>query len=233
MRLGCFARNACRRALDLTKPRDAERAGQGYYTIGSSGSRRHGRRGTLHCAPPIPRFCTTVMRRFRLPAVRSGAWPKSMTWDMLLSFACSSSEDPISVAGGTRFWAPRRCAFPRRPRPSRQPSAQGGRGRLCHQRCAPAQARTRRHFPKTPSSMCSFGDASANHSTAQGAFNTAQAGPVLSVSSPAPCCFVCEDNGIGISTKTPQAGSAATFQNRTGLKYFRCNCLDTVRHIPR
>ena len=50
--------------------------------------------------------------------------------------------------------------------------------------------------------MCSFGDASANHSTAQGAFNTA--GWTAVQSTPLPLLFVCEDNGIGISTKTPR-----------------------------
>ena len=49
--------------------------------------------------------------------------------------------------------------------------------------------------------VCSFGDASANHSTAQGAFNTAAW--TAYQNAPLPILFICEDNGIGISTKTP------------------------------
>jgi 2-oxoisovalerate dehydrogenase E1 component len=72
--------------------------------------------------------------------------------------------------------------------------------------------------------MCSFGDASANHSTAQGAFNTAQWTSYQSV--PLPLLFVCEDNGIGISTKTPKGWIAATFGARAGMTYFSADGLD-------
>src|SRR3546814_11451745 len=53
--------------------------------------------------------------------------------------------------------------------------------------------------------LTSFGDASANHSTAQGAFNTA--GWAAFQGSPMPLIFLCEDNGIGISTRTPTGRS--------------------------
>ena len=43
---------------------------------------------------------------------------------------------------------------------------------------------------------------------------------------PLPLLFVCEDNGIGISTKTPTGWIAAGFQSRPGLKYFHCDGLD-------
>ena len=55
--------------------------------------------------------------------------------------------------------------------------------------------------------MASFGDASANHATAQAAFNTA--GWTSYQSAPLPLLFVCEDNGIGISVKTPKGWIAA------------------------
>ncbi len=72
--------------------------------------------------------------------------------------------------------------------------------------------------------ICSFGDASVNHSTAQGAFNTAGWTSYQSV--PLPLLFVCEDNGIGISTKTPRGWIKANFEYRPGLKYFECDGLD-------
>src|SRR3546814_18682003 len=41
-----------------------------------------------------------------------------------------------------------------------------------------------------------------------------------------PLLLCCEDNGIGISTKTPQGWIAATFSQRPGLRYFSANGLD-------
>jgi 2-oxoisovalerate dehydrogenase E1 component len=41
-----------------------------------------------------------------------------------------------------------------------------------------------------------------------------------------PILFACEDNGIGISTKTPKGWIAANFRNRPGIKYFACDGLD-------
>ena len=41
-----------------------------------------------------------------------------------------------------------------------------------------------------------------------------------------PLLFVCEDNGIGISTKTPKGWIGANFSDRPGLKYFACDGLD-------
>ena len=52
---------------------------------------------------------------------------------------------------------------------------------------------------RTPSCVCSFGDASANHSTATGALNAAAY--LAHRDLPLPLLFVCEDNGIGISTR--------------------------------
>src|SRR3546814_6714558 len=75
--------------------------------------------------------------------------------------------------------------------------------------------------PDDASVFCSFGDASANHSTAQGAFNAAQWTAYQSL--PMPLLLCCEDNGIGISTKTPQGWIAATFSQRPGLRYFSAN----------
>ncbi|MFD0488761.1 thiamine pyrophosphate-dependent enzyme [Saccharopolyspora spinosporotrichia] len=54
--------------------------------------------------------------------------------------------------------------------------------------------------------VCSFGDASANHSTATGAINSALHCAHQGV--PMPLLLVCEDNGIGISVRTPRAGSS-------------------------
>ena len=72
--------------------------------------------------------------------------------------------------------------------------------------------------------MCSFGDASANHSTAVGAINTALHSAYQGV--PMPLLFVCEDNGIGISVKTPRGWIEQTYRNRDGLAYFGADGCD-------
>jgi len=74
--------------------------------------------------------------------------------------------------------------------------------------------------------LCSFGDASANHSTALGAFNTAAWAAYQG--SPMPIVFLCEDNGIGISTRTPRGWIEASFRSRPAIEYMRCSGLDMV-----
>jgi 2-oxoisovalerate dehydrogenase E1 component len=72
-------------------------------------------------------------------------------------------------------------------------------------------------WPEDAVTVCSFGDASANHSTAVGAINTAMHAAYQGL--PMPLLFVCEDNGIGISTKTPRGWIAQTYGHRAGLEY--------------
>lgn len=81
-------------------------------------------------------------------------------------------------------------------------------------------------WPPDAIAVCSFGDASANHSTAQGAINTAcyTAHAQIDV----PVLFVCEDNGWGISVPTPPDWIEATFAHRPGLSYARCDGTDPV-----
>jgi len=73
-------------------------------------------------------------------------------------------------------------------------------------------------WPENAVTVCSFGDGSANHSTAVGAINTAMHSAYQGL--PMPLLFVCEDNGIGISTKTPSGWIAQTYGHRAGLEYF-------------
>jgi 2-oxoisovalerate dehydrogenase E1 component len=65
--------------------------------------------------------------------------------------------------------------------------------------------------------VCSFGDASANHSTAVGAINTALQLGFRGL--PLPLLFVCEDNGIGISVRTPDGWIERAYSDRPGLRY--------------
>ncbi len=65
--------------------------------------------------------------------------------------------------------------------------------------------------------VASLGDASANHSTAVGALNTAAYCVFQGL--PVPLLLVCEDNGLGISVRTPPGWVAAALGSRPGLRY--------------
>lgn len=212
-RAGCLAR-----ALDR-QSRMMQRAGQGFYTIGSSG---HEGMAAVALALRPDDMAFLHYRDAAFQIARAGQVPgQTPAWDMLLSFA-SSSEDPIS-GGRHKVLGSRALMIPPQTSTiaSHLPKAVGA---------AYAIGAARRHRPEHAILrddglvICTFGDASANHSTAQGAFNAAQWTAFQSI--PLPLLFVCEDNGIGISTKTPKGWIEASFSARPGLAYFRADGLD-------
>jgi 2-oxoisovalerate dehydrogenase E1 component len=212
-------RAAClTRALDR-QSRAMQRAGQGFYTIGSSG---HEGLAAVALALRPTDMAFLHYRDAAFQIARAGQVPgQNPAWDMLLSFA-SSTDDPIS-GGRHKVLGSRPLMIPPQTSTiaSHLPKAVGA---------AYSIGAARRHrpehaiLPEDALAMCSFGDASANHSTAQGAFNTAQWTSYQSV--PLPLLFVCEDNGIGISTKTPRGWIEATFSARPGMTYFKADGLD-------
>lgn len=216
--VGLFRAQVLSRALDL-ESRAMQAAGEGFYTIGSSG--HEGMAAVAHALRPTdPAFLHYRDGAFQI--ARAAQLPgQSVLWDMLLSFACSS-DDPISggrhkVLGSKALNIPPQTSTIA----SHLPKAIGtAYGIAAAKRHAPEHER----YPRDAIAMCSFGDASANHSTAQGAFNAAAWTSFQSV--PLPLLFVCEDNGIGISTKTPKNWIASSFAARPGLKYFACNGCD-------
>ena len=69
--------------------------------------------------------------------------------------------------------------------------------------------------------VCSFGDASLNHATAQAALNTAAY--LAYGGTPLPLLFVCEDNGLGISVPTPEAWVEQSLHGRPELAVERAD----------
>ena len=65
--------------------------------------------------------------------------------------------------------------------------------------------------------VCSFGDASVNHATAQAALNSAAALAYQGL--PLPLLFVCEDNGLGISVRSPAGWVESALRARATLRY--------------
>jgi len=189
-----------------------------FYTIGSSGHEGNAMvaRATRHTDPAFLHYRSGgfMAERFRkLPGM-------DPVMDSALSFA-ASAEDPASggrhkVWGSKPLWVlPQTSTIA-----SHLPKALGTA-------VAIEQARRIGHalpIPDDSIAICSFGDASSNHATAQTAFNAAAWTAYQKL--PAPVLFVCEDNGIGISVKTPDGWIGRNFRDRADLDYFHADGLD-------
>lgn len=214
-----FESQVMSRHLDLHS-RVMQKKGQSFYTIGSSGHE-----GNAACAKAFNvddmaflhyRSGAFVIQRSKQVA---GQTP---LYDMLLSFA-ASKDDPISggrhkVLGSKALNIPPQTSTIA----SHLPKAMGA---------AFSIGLTKRlgltgELPEDGVIVCNFGDASSNHSTAQGAINSAAWAAYQSIAMP--IVFICEDNGIGISTATPKGWVAANYQHRPGLTYLSCNGLNLL-----
>lgn len=212
-------RSAClTRALDRTSRR-MQAAGQGFYSIGPSG---HEGMAAVAAALRPSDMAFLHYRDAAFQIERAGQVPgQTIAWDMLLSYACSA-DDPISGGRHKVLGSKTLCIPPQTSTiASHLPKAVGAAYSLGLARKNPPE---HRQLADDGIAFCSFGDASVNHSTAQGAFNTAQWTSYQSV--PLPLLFACEDNGIGISTRTPPGWIEATFAHRPGMRYFSCDGLD-------
>ena len=74
--------------------------------------------------------------------------------------------------------------------------------------------------------ICSFGDASANHAAARAAFNTA--GWLDHRGEKVPVLFVCEDNGLGNSVRSPEGWVRANLATLPGVRYLSADGCDVV-----
>ncbi|HEY6595120.1 MAG TPA: transketolase C-terminal domain-containing protein [Asanoa sp.] len=72
--------------------------------------------------------------------------------------------------------------------------------------------------------VCSFGDASINHASATAAFNTA--GWCDHTGLKLPLLLVCEDNGLGISVRSPEGWVETALRAKPGIRYVAGDGLD-------
>ncbi|MCP3912739.1 MAG: MFS transporter [Actinomycetia bacterium] len=72
-------------------------------------------------------------------------------------------------------------------------------------------------WPRDSIAVCSLGDASLNHSTAQGALNWAA--NTAFRGTPVPLLVLCEDNGLGISVPTPDGWVSQSTAQRPALGF--------------
>lgn len=218
--MSLFETQATSRHLDRMS-RKMQARGQGFYTIGSSGHEGSAA-VALALRPTDPAFLHYRDAAFQI--ARAGQVPnQTPIRDMLLSFT-ASAEDPIS-GGRHKVLGSKQLAIPPQTSTiaSHLPKSVGAAYSIgLMRRCAPITA----EYAQDAVVLCSFGDASLNHSTAQGALNTA--GWTAYQNVPLPLVFLCEDNGIGISTKSPGGWVAANLKHRPGLRYIACNGLDVA-----
>lgn len=206
------------RHLDLWARRSK---GKTFYSIGSSGHE-----GTAAMAA-VTRQTDMAFLHYRDAAFliqrKKQAGGLTPLYDMALSFS-ASAEDPISggrhkVLGCAQTFVPPQTSTIA----SHLPKAVGAAHSIgMAQRLKLEGA----ELPHDAVILCSFGDASANHSTSQGAFNSAAWAAYQHL--PMPIIFLCEDNGIGISVRTPGGWIEANFSQRPALHYIQCDGVDMV-----
>ncbi len=216
--VGLFRSQILSRQLDRIA-RKLQARGEAFYTIGSSG---HEGNAAIAAAFRVTDMAFLHYRdaAFQIERARKAGMAKMME-DMLLSFT-ASADDPISggrhkVLGSKPLFIPPQTSTIA----SHLPKAVGAAVSVGLAKRAKPEHKT---LPDDAVILCSFGDASLNHSTAQGAINTASWTAYRGL--PVPMVFICEDNGIGISTKTPDGWVRASIEARPALKYFYCDGLD-------
>ena len=228
-----FESQALSRQLDF-HARRLHALKQGFYTIGSSGHEGNAAiaKALRHTDPAFLHYRDAaffIQRSKALPGI-------NIMRDMLLSFA-ASSDDPIAggrhkVLGSKALNVPPQTSTIA----SQLPKAVGAAYSFGLWRRLGSQG----EWPPDSVVLCSFGDASFNHSTAQGAINAAAWAAYQNV--PVPLIFVCEDNGLGVSTPTPKDWIKSNMEQRPAIHYLSCdglNLLDTYKtareaeHIAR
>jgi 2-oxoisovalerate dehydrogenase E1 component len=208
------------RLQDLEARRMKDR-GHGFYTIGSAGHEANAVFGHL-LRTTDPALLHYRSGAFMIARARRGRGETPL-WDTMLSFT-ASAEDPVSggrhkVFGSRSLWVPPQTSTIA----SHLPKAVG----LAYAVGRMARLGLAGELPRDSIVYCSFGDASANHATAQAGFTAA--GAAIMHRQPCPVLFVCEDNGLGISVRTPADYIERCFRNRAGLDWFSADGNDLPR----
>jgi 2-oxoisovalerate dehydrogenase E1 component len=192
--------------------------GQGYYTICSAGHEGNVVLGRL------TRLSDPALLHYRSGAFfleRARQDPSvDAIFDLLLSLA-ASADDPISggrhkVFGSLPLGVPPQTSTIA----SHLPKAVG----LAIAIDRAARLGVAPRWPADAIVICSFGDASLNHSTAQGALNAASWAAFQRL--PVPVLFVCEDNTLGISVRTPDGWVEARMRGMPAIEYVKADGSD-------
>jgi 2-oxoisovalerate dehydrogenase E1 component len=215
--LALFGAQVASRHLDLAA-RWLRARGKGFYTIGSAG---HEGNAALAAAlrPTDPALLHYRSGAFYMERARQVPGQQPLR-DVLLGMVAAVDEP---IAGGRHkvFGHPALAVVPLTSTiASHLPRAVGTafaieRAKRVGVPCA---------WPEDAVVVCSFGDASVNHSTAAGAINAACYCVYQRL--PLPLLLVCEDNGLGISVRTPAGWVRAAYGDRPGLRWFEADGCD-------
>ena len=168
-------------------------AGEGFYTIGSSGHEANAAVAAV-LRPTDPALLHYRSGAFYLARAAQVPGTDPLR-DVLLGLVAAADEP---VAGGRHkvFGHPDLAVIPQTSTIASQlPRAMGVAFAIDRAKKLGAASR----WPADAIAVTSFGDASASHSTAVGAINAAC--QVAYQGLPMPLLFVCEDNGLGISVR--------------------------------
>jgi 2-oxoisovalerate dehydrogenase E1 component len=190
--------------------------GKGYYTIGSAG---HESNAIVAMAT---RATDPALLHYRSGAFYLGRAGLPGVSDILAGVVAATSE-PISGGRHKVFGRHDLAIIPQTSTiASHLPRAIG----VAFAIDRAAKLRVLSPWPSDAIAVCSFGDASANHSVATGAFNTAAYCAYQGL--PLPLLFVCEDNKLGISVRTPSGWIESTFGSRPHLRYLAVDGDDPI-----
>ncbi|MTB89174.1 MFS transporter [Aeromicrobium senzhongii] len=205
-----FAAQVQSRHLDFAA-RWLQARGAGFYTIGSAG---HESNAALGLLSEVTDPALLHYRSGGLYAARSARAGREDGIRAILLSLVSARSDPMSGGRHKVFGHPGLSIIPQTSTiASHLPRSVGlglGLG------FAPALGR-HTAWPEDAIVLCSFGDASANHSTAVGALNAAAY--LAHRGLQCPVLFVCEDNRIGISTASPRGWPGAMLDRLPGIEY--------------
>lgn len=212
-----FSAQAQSRHLDFAA-RWLQSKGKGYYTIGSAGHESNAALGLVSRVTD-PALLHYRSGGFYAARARSAGSEHGIT-DVLASLT-SAANDPMSGGRHKVFGHPGLHIIPQTSTiASHIPRAVGLAYALGMSRSDGGQT----PWPDDAVVLCSFGDASANHSTAAGAFNAAAYLHHRGLD--CPVLLVCEDNDIGISTRTPRGWTKAALSSIPGLPYWYADGTD-------
>jgi len=216
--LQLFDAQLASRHLD-TAARWLRARGAGFYTIGSSGHEGNaGVAAALRLTDPA--LLHYRSGAFYLARAAQARPARDGISDVLLGLVAATAEP---IAGGRHkvFGHPELHVIPQTSTiASHLPRAIG----LAFAISRAAKLDVPTPWPEDSVVVCSFGDASVNHSTAVGAINAAAY--VAYQGLPVPLLLVCEDNGFGISVRTPPGWVEAALSGRAHINYFSADGAD-------
>jgi 2-oxoisovalerate dehydrogenase E1 component len=217
--VAAFTDQVTSRALDVVA-RELKADGVGFYTISSAGHEDNVVLGAV-TRPSDPAFLHYRSGAlFLARARRAGAGDEVI--DDVVNSLLANRADPVA-AGRHKVWGSRpRWVVPQTSTiGSHLPKAVGTALSIDRRRSARVHPAVSADVPEDAISVVSFGDASLNHATAQGAINAARWSSARAT--PTPVLFVCEDNGLGISVTTPPRWVERSMSHLPYLTYVRAD----------